>query len=220
MVSFLKELAANSNEFYKVTLLWDTQRPKEQERLKRIGASRPNLDLVFDDAACLDDEDLSFVSKFSTVVLLADQNQAPLVADAENIMRCVQLDQIFRNKTRPHLLVELNDEDNRVLLKDIPSDILMTSEILSHLLAQVSHHRSLMWVYEELFTKGGAELRLRSLSESSQSLENLAFHQAQALEKGSVLLGFSRAGQVHLSSSPTEMMRENDQLITIELEES
>lgn len=219
LVSFLKELSAKPEELHRVTLLWDKPCPKERQRLERIAEPRSNLELVFGFSSRLEDDGMTEALKYSSVVFLADQNQGPLLADAENIMRCVQFSRVCQNGVGPHLLVELNDEDNLVLLKDIPSDVLVTSEILSHLLAQVSTHRSLMWVYEELFTKGGAELRLRALSESSQALGSLASYKEEHLEQGSVVLGFCREGKVCLSSSSFVEMKKGDQLITVEMED-
>ena len=111
-----------------------------------------------------------------------------------------------------------NDEDNRPLLKGSTPDILMTAEILSHLLAQVSTHRSLMWIYEELFTNGGAELRLRPLDGMPDEGATFAECQAVCLRADAVALGFMRASEVVFNPSSSTRLTGADQVILVEME--
>ena len=193
--TFLTEMSAYENERCEVTLVWETLLPRERDSLERLAEKKENLSLHFQRGALLDETELQRIAlhEFDKILLLADQNQKPLVADAENVLRYVLIDrQLDASGLQVDLVVELNDEDNRALLKGSRHDLLMTAEILSHLLAQVSSHRSLMWIYEELFTKGGAELRLRLLDDLEEQGISFADCQSVCLAAGAVALGYMR----------------------------
>ena len=221
LLVFLQELSAYPAESYRVTLIWENALPREKERLERLAESRDNLDLDFQRGALLDEAELARtdLGQFDKILLLADQNQEPLVADAENVLRYVLLERHIRslNKT-VDLVVELNDEDNRPLLKGSTPDVLMTAEILSHLLAQVSTHRSLMWIYEELFTNGGAELRLRPLQDIPENGVTFSECQAVCLQSNAVALGYMREREVVFNPSSSSILKPADQVIIVEME--
>lgn len=222
LMTFLSEMGAYDEEPCQATLLWENERPRDQERLVRLAHTSPSLSLNFAQGTLLDSSELrrTQIQNFDKILLLADQSQKPLVADAENVLRYVLIDRLVKAENlQVELVVELNDEDNRPLLQGLEPDVLMTAEILSHLLAQVSTHRSLMWIYEELFTKGGAELRLRSLLCLPEQGASFAECQAAALAGDSVTLGFLQAGQVRFNPRPEERLTRNDQLILVEMED-
>jgi len=221
LMTFLREISQNKGESSAVTLLWEFDRPTEKKRLQQLEESSPNLHFTFLQGALLDESELTRtqVQEFNKILLLADQNQAPLVADAENVLRYVLLDRyIKRENLQIDLVVELNDEDNRALFPGKSLDILTTGEILSHLLAQVSAHRSFMWIYEELFTKGGAELRIRPVTDLSAPPELFVHCLKAGLSNHSVALGFLREGEVRLNPPLGEKIHGGDQLILVEME--
>lgn len=213
LVSFLVETAAYKHEEHQVTLVWDAELPREKARLQRLQESLPNLKLHFEHGSLAEESELERlqVDSYDKVVLLADHAEEPLVADAENVLRCLLLE-----GAKPDIVVELNDEDNRPLIKMGQADVLMTGEILSHLLAQVSIHRSLMWIYEELFTKGGAELRLRSPEDGGESYADC---QSSALQAGAIAVGCLRQGRVIFNPDPDTQLDSSDRLILVEMEE-
>ncbi|MCA9779559.1 MAG: hypothetical protein KC800_22680, partial [Candidatus Eremiobacteraeota bacterium] len=221
LLVFLQELSAYPAESYSVTLIWEHALPREKERLERLAEGRDNLDLVFQRGALLDEAELARtdLGQFDKILLLADQNQEPLVADAENVLRFVLLERHIRSLDKAvDLVVELNDEDNRPLLKGSTPDVLMTAEILSHLLAQVSTHRSLMWIYEELFTNGGAELRLRPLQGIPEKGVFFSECQAVCLGQNAVALGYMREREVVFNPSSSTVLKPADQVIIVEME--
>jgi hypothetical protein len=94
----------------------------------------------------------------------------------------------------------------------------MTAEMLSHLLAQVSVHRSLIWIYEELFSKGGAELRLRSLADFRVSEALYGCCSRGCLEAGAVAIGAVSKGRVLLNPGADLRLAGEDSLIVVEME--
>lgn len=221
LFTLLAELAANPDETSRATLVWEKENPAERERLEQLASFHPNLTLQFQTGTMLDEDAVRRVGleQFDKILLLADQTQPPLVADAENVLRYVLLDRAIEALgLGSDLVVELNDEDNRPLLSGRRVDVLMTGEILSHLLAQVSTHRSLMWIYEELFTKGGAELRLRPVGELRSDHTGFAELQYLCLQSDAIAIGYCRAREVLFNPSPTTELESGDLLILVETE--
>lgn len=222
LYTFLVELSANSREQSNVTLLWESRRRPDQERLEQLDQQTENLSLQFHQGNLLDEVALHHnqIEQYDKILLLADQTQPPLVADAENVLRYVLLERFIRSRNLSiDLVVELNDEDNRPLLTGSEPDVLMTGEIQSHLLAQVSTHRSLMWIFEELFTKGGAELRLRPLQSFPEEYWSYQALQSICLNSSAVALGYCRGSDVVFNPEPDTRLKSTDQLILVETEE-
>lgn len=221
LFTLLAELAANPDETSRVTLVWEKEIASERERLEQLASAHPNLTLRFQTGTLLDEEAVRRcgLEQFHKILLLADQTQPPLVADAENVLRYVLLERaIAAREFSIDLVVELNDEDNRPLLTGRPVDVLMTGEILSHLLAQVSIHRSLMWIYEELFTKGGAELRLRAVDELESGETSFGDLQYLCLQSNAVAIGYCREREVLFNPAPSAQLEPCDLLILVETE--
>jgi hypothetical protein len=223
LISFLSETTDYAQESFEVTLVWDGDMPRERERLLRLMESYPNLKLTFLIGTLADEDEVARFApeRFDTVVLLADQRRDPLVGDAETVLHFVLLDRYFAHRqSKVWFVVELNDEDNRLLINSRDADVIMSAEIVSHLLAQVAIHRSLAWIYEELFTKGGSELRLRGLSSLGSSGEELTFEACQrsCLANKAVAVGIRRETDVVLHPPAGERLSGNDKLVVIEWE--
>lgn len=221
LFTLLVELAANTDEMSDVTLLWERAKPSEKDRLEHWAKHHQNFKLEVVLGTLLDQDAVNRadIDRYNKILLLADQTQPALVADAENILRFVLLDRYITSRNlQVDVVVELNDEDNRPLLSSREADVLMTGEILSHLLAQVSTHRSLMGIYEELFTKGGAELRLRPIKDLGK--DGAHFHELQpiCLNSSAIALGYYRHNEVVFNPDPGTALKGSDLLILVEME--
>lgn len=221
---FLLETAVYAQETFEVTLFWEGEMPRERERLQRLQESYPQLRLTFVQGSLAEHDEVQRFrpERFSTVMLFSDRRQEPLHSDAETVLRFVLLERYFQNLGHEvAFVVELNDEDNRPLITCPEADVIISSEITSHLLAQVAIHRSLAWIYEDLFTKGGSELRLRSLSSIGvEPGQVVGFEDCQrvCLENQTVAIGVQRSGQVILNPDPQERVSQGDQLVVVEAE--
>jgi hypothetical protein len=140
--------------------------------------------------------------RFDRIVLLSPSFiDDPLVADAETVMASVLLQRDLREHGRDEgvpMVIELNDEDNQPLLQLYEvRDIIVTQEIISHLLSQVAVRRALAWIYEELFTYGGTDVQIRPFGDifEGDELEDLTFDdvQTRCLRKGLVCVGYMLA---------------------------
>jgi hypothetical protein len=102
------------------------------------------------------------------VIVLADESWGETDPDARTILTLLQIaDMAARSKPRdvPHIVVELLDAGNRELLAGTPAgDIIVSPEIVSLQLAQVSRNPLLGAVYRELLSAGGMECSLQPAS--------------------------------------------------------
>lgn len=136
--------------------------------------------------------------RLDNIILLSSElTDGPLMADAESIMAFVQLRDHFRDENEtspPSFVIELNDEDNRDLFQfGTEHDVIMTQEIVSHLLSQVAMRRALAWVYEELFTQRGPEIRFAAVTNvlADTARDRVAFQDIQqaCLARGAIAIG-------------------------------
>ena len=218
LVPLLKELASHPRERFDVVLLWENAAPLEKARLSRMEA-HANLRVGFLQGALADLDELAGLApeRFEYILLLADRAKDHLQSDAETILGYVSLDRYLKdNGAEPKFLVELHDEDNRSLLSDV--DVIMTSELISHLLAQVAMDRALAWTYDELFTEEGSELRLRGLDGFPNGGRGMTFGQCQraCLARGVIVAGIRRPEDLLLSPPGSHPMATGDKLVTVE----
>ena len=69
----------------------------------------------------------------------------------------------------PHVLVELTDQSNSRLferrLEGEHTEIVLSSTIVSHMLARFALRRELRCVFDELFSRGGCDITFRGIAE-------------------------------------------------------
>lgn len=96
---------------------------------------------------------------YDRILLLSSDHQDPATADAETALRyALLLGQGAR------FVVELHEEENAPLFGE-SQDVVVTDQVVNHMLAQISLKPAFRELYEELFTEGGCELRLLSLQD-------------------------------------------------------
>jgi len=134
-------------------------------------------------------------SSYDSVVLLSsDRLSSGEEADARAMVGYLQLEDILLEKERhPHLILELSDPDNRPLLYEHRSEMLISPMILSHILAQVALRRELRVVLDELFTVGGAEIQFRDPGDYPLP-DSVDFHLLERIlaDEGEIALGIYR----------------------------
>lgn len=144
----------------------------------------------------------------SVILLSSDRLASGEEADARAMVGYLQLEEILSEKnTGPQLILELNDTDNRLLLCEHRSEMLISPMILSHMLAQVALRRELRVVLDELFTVGGAEIQFRDPGDYPLPA-SADFHLLERIlsDEGEIALGIYRcqpdAQGRHLSLNP------------------
>lgn len=134
-------------------------------------------------------------SSYDSVILLSsDRLSSGEEADARAMVGYLQLEDILmENERHPHLILELSDPDNRPLLYEHRSEMLISPMILSHILAQVALRRELRVVLDELFTVGGAEIQFRDPGDYPLPA-SVDFHLLERIlaDEGEIALGIYR----------------------------
>lgn len=161
-------------------------------------------------------------STYDTALLVgSDWLESSESADARTVMGYMYLQSISA-PNRPHLLVELTDPDNELLMDNRPGEVIVTPRVMSHLLAHVALREELNEVFVELFSHGGADIVLIPADHYLAGTDASAYTEVRSLatERGDILLGFEYRGQrVHLfmNPSPSEQraLGENDHLVLL-----
>lgn len=134
-------------------------------------------------------------ARYDSIVLVSsDRLISGEEADARAMVGYLQLEDLLQeNQRRPQLIMELSDPDNRQLLYGHQSEMMISSMILSHVLAQVALRRELRVVLDELFTVGGAEIQFRD-PENYPLPASADFHvlEKTLAEEGEIALGVYR----------------------------
>ena len=144
------------------------------------------------------------VATFDAMIVLADESHGEPDPDARTIMSLILLNDIRRAQSRgvgPRVVVELLNRKDRELLRgaDI-SDVVVSPDIASMLLTQISQQQMLTAIYDELLNSGGVEIYLKPASHYAEPGKSTTFDQfiASAHQNGEIALGLSlapRSGQ-------------------------
>ncbi len=114
-------------------------------------------------------------------------------SDARTILGNLVMRELLPTESpRPEILVELLDPDNRALFSRTRAEVLISSEIISHMIAHVALRHELSDVFEELFTAGGAEISFQPAGFYRFPRTEMTFHEAGAhiSSQGDILLGY------------------------------
>ncbi len=167
-------------------------------------------------------------SSYDSVILLSsDRLASGEEADARAMVGYLQLEDILAEKnTHPHLILELSDPDNRPLLYEHRSEMLISPMILSHILAQVALRRELRVVLDELFTVGGAEIQFRDPADYPlPASADFQLLERTLADEGEIALGIYRgqsdARGRHLTLNPPRRdyldLKAGDRLVVLAL---
>ena len=129
---------------------------------------------------------------------------------------------------RATLISEICDPRTKrlVTIADV-SDYVVSNEIISMSLAQVSEHQDIADVWEELFDPDGNEVYLKDPRRYCGEGETLSFWDlsARGRQRGEVVLGFKRADRLQPVINPADKSKPitlgaGDQVVVISLEQT
>ena len=103
------------------------------------------------------------VSAYSNIIVLADDLLDPLAADSRVLVTLLHLrDMLARRGRNVQIVSEMRDERDRALAQLTRADDFVVSEqLVSLLMTQISENRHLRSVFADLFDSDGAELYVR-----------------------------------------------------------
>lgn len=147
--------------------------------------------------------------EYDAVLMLAsDRSTDDAEADTRTIVGYLLLDELLQGQPhRPQLVVELVDPDNRQLLRHPADEVVVTPQLVSHMLSQVALRRELRGVFEALLAATGAEPEYRPVPGELRGRQAYAGLRAAAAARGEVLLGLRQQGELRLNpDSATEFV--------------
>ncbi len=176
-------------------------RPKEEvaEVLDVRRLQVKNLSLKFVEGDPVSPEALRPLARldFSAALIVADDRFPPQEADARTVISVLLLRELFGDamEKTPRIISELLDPRTKDLLEtDGAADFVVSSEITSMLLAQVSERRELNAVFADLFDSDGNEIYLKRASCYAPLGAKVGWLTVQkiARRRGEVAIGFVR----------------------------
>lgn len=146
------------------------------------------------------------VTSYDRVILLCYENDMGVQeADAHTLIALLHLRDISQKQGKPLTIIsEMLDVRNRELAEVTKADdFIVSNNLLSLLISQISENKSLMRVFEDLFNAEGSEIYLRPVSEYIDPREPVHFYTVleSAHQKNQVAIGYRIAAK---SSSSVE----------------
>ena len=139
-------------------------------------------------------------------------------ADARTIAGFLLLDHILGDRTnRPPILLELFDSDNESLIDRYDTEVIISSLLLSRLMAQIALRQELHAIFNELFTAGGAEIIFRNPTEYQINENSCSFKELEkkAAARNETALGVYRHKSERQSNSELIMNPPREAQLTI-----
>ncbi len=148
--------------------------------------------------------------EYDNITLISsDRLESGGEADARTIVGYLLLREILDDvQASPQVIIELADARNRELLGDRPGEVIVSSLLLSNLLAQIAAHRELKSVLDDLFSVEGAKIDFHPAQRYGLKRGDYTFRQlaSRVRKEGEILLGFpgnlNPPGQRTLSVEP------------------
>ena len=156
-------------------------------------------------------------AEYDQILLISsDRVETGEEADARTLMAYLSLEELLVDaRTPPEILIELADENNRALLGPRRGEVIISPQLISHMLAQLAMRRELRVVLEELFTAGGAEFLFRTLAEYGLPAGIWSFSRLkeEVLRRGETLVGVG--SEINPPGSKTWTLTEAERLTVI-----
>lgn len=209
MPDVLQELDAHALTGTEITILSLLEAKDVEERIqRRRGTPFHNVSIrpVTGDAA--EGRPFRELEKddFESIVILADDGGGKFDADTRTLRVLLRLSSLQgKQQRRPHTTVELLDDANRDVLAGLGvDDVVVSPEIVSSQLAQVSRQPILGPIFRELLSAGGVEISLRPAADYVEPGVDCRFDDltAAAQEKLEIALGLRLAEGARLLLNP------------------
>ena len=134
------------------------------------------------------------VSAYTNVIVLADDRLDPLTADSRVLVTLLHLRDMLTKRGRTASIVsEMRDDRDRALAQLTRADDFVVSEqLVSLLMTQISENRHLESVFTDLFDPDGAEIYVRPASYYIRPVPGLTFATLveAARRRGEVAIGY------------------------------
>jgi hypothetical protein len=173
--ALMKEFASHPGETFEIDIVSGVTASKRRKRLDAEAIPPDQIEIRHHEFDYTVPAYLAGIdpSGYDNVLLLRSQKlRKSSESDARTILAYLLLREVTANaanKVRPHVLMELTDDDNSRLfenrLENEHTEIVVTSRIVSHMLARVALRRELRAVFDELFRPGGCDIAFRAIAD-------------------------------------------------------
>ncbi len=134
------------------------------------------------------------VAAYNNIIVLADDTLDPLAADSRVLVTLLHLrDMLARRGRAGQIVSEMRDDRDRALAQLTRADDFVVSEqLVSLLMTQISENRHLESVFADLFDSEGAEIYVRPATYYVRVTPNLTFATVveSARRRGEVAIGY------------------------------
>lgn len=150
---------------------------------------------------------------FVVAMVVADDTRDEEEADARTVITVLLMRELFKalGNAKPRIISEILDPRTKDLLEqDYGADFVVSSEMTSMLMAQISERRELNAVFADLFQSEGSEVYLKRVACYCVPAQGVTWLSVQkvAQERGEVALGYMKAHQLPVINPP-----QNEQLV-------
>ena len=162
----LGEFDAHSNRNAVVTVLAAHDERFAEEYLRTaVGREFRNIRVDYRRGGAINRRMLEALAPdtYNCIVTLADESHGELDPDARTIMTMLVLGDLLQGRQAPHVVAEIHDGANEALLRGtVAQDVIVSPDMVSLQLAQISRDPVLGSIYRELLSAGGIEVGLQA----------------------------------------------------------
>lgn len=166
----------------------------------------------------LNDLELGNFNAARSIIILAPTDTTD--PDSNIIKTTLALTNHPKRHNKPfHIVAEIQHSDNLEAAKLVGKDeahFVLAKELISRITVQTCRQSGLSVVYTELLDFGGDEIYFSPVAD----LAGKTYFEAQMAFAKCTIMGFSRAGQIHLNPLPSAMLEATDELIVIAEDDS
>lgn len=218
----LRELDRIAGERWAVTLLSIVSFEEREEDLRSHDIELANLDLTHVRGDITLPASLAELDPggFDRVLVVAsDWLASGGASDARSISAYHALGKVLdEGERRPALVMELSDPQNVALFDPSQAEVVVSPQVLSHLLAQIVLRRDLRVVVDDIFGSGPSNLRFVRVSGEGPVAFGAISEAIRA--RGAIAIGLRRGGigeKIQLMPGPSESLdgRRADEVIVL-----
>ena len=188
-----------------------------EKKIRKLINSLKNIKLEFmhaDTSSREVIEELN-ISSFDSIQLLSYKNELEVQdADTQTLISLLNIRKIIKeNKIDIKIVSEMLDLKNRELVEvSKTDDFIVSDNLVSLLLSQVSENKNLMRIFENLFDEEGSEIYLKPVKEYIKPLESVNFYTIikSAINKGHTAIGYKIGTQLSDTNKNFEIILNPD----------
>lgn len=163
--TIIDELYGYIDETSEILIIADIQNESElkQKLFQNTKIKNGNIKLLNGDTTNYRILQDSNIHNYESIIILGYDNLDIQQKDAKSILTILHIGQILKN-TDKNIVAEIYDEKNRAIVElSKACDYIISENIISSVMTQLSEQPELFWIFDELFDDKGCEIYLKSI---------------------------------------------------------